>query len=471
MTQVVFSPIEGSVLRELPLTSVADVEARIGAARVAQVDWARRSPTERGHLVAKVADLIEARAEEIAELESRNTGKLLADTRREVLRAAGSFRYYGGWADKVVGEMIPLDQDHLIYTSPEPYGVAAGIIPWNVPFFFAAKKIAPALAFGNACVLKPAEDTPLTALLLKELLNEAGIPDDLVHVFIGGREVGEAVVGSPGVDLIVFTGSDATGKAIARRAADRLVPVAMELGGKSPQVVFADADLDRAADAITLGVFATAGQMCIAGSRLVVHESVHGKILDLLADRVRALRVGSPFEPGTDVGPQITSLQRDKTLAFIEETAKVGKVVAQAAMPADPALSGGYYVPPTIFDELPPDARVLREEVFGPVLAVTTFRDDEEAVALANSTDFGLAAGVWTSDIGRAHRMAAAVRAGTVWINTYRVLSELVPFGGIGLSGYGRENGTEAVRLYTRPKSVWTSLAPGAPKGFSLGER
>ncbi|GAA3739010.1 aldehyde dehydrogenase family protein [Leifsonia bigeumensis] len=470
MTQVVYSPIEGSVLRELPLTTAAEVEVGISAARAAQVEWARRHPSERGRLIASVAGIIESRVEEIAELESRNTGKLLSDTRREVLRAAGSFRYYGGWADKVVGEMIPMDGDHLIYTSPEPYGVAAGIIPWNVPFFFAAKKIAPALAFGNACVLKPAEDTPLTALLLKDMLRSAGIPEDLVQVFIGGREVGEAVVASPNVDLIVFTGSDATGRAIARSAAERLVPVAMELGGKSPQVVFQDADLEKAADAITLGVFASCGQMCIAGSRLVVHRSVHRALVDLLAERVRGLTVGDPFESGTDVGPQITSLQRDKTLAFIEETSKVGKVVAQASMPGNPALSGGFYVPPTIFDDLPPDARVLRDEVFGPVLAVTTFDDDEEAVELANRTDFGLAAGIWTSDIGRAHRMAAAVRAGTVWINTYRVLSELVPFGGIGLSGYGRENGTEAARLYTRPKSVWTSLAPGAPAGFTMGQ-
>lgn len=470
MTQIVYSPIEGSVLRELPLSTAVEVEAGIGAARAAQLNWARRHPSERGRLLADVAGIIESRVEEIAELESRNTGKLLSDTRREALRAAGSFRYYGGWADKVVGEMIPHDGDHLIYTSPEPYGVAAGIIPWNVPFFFAAKKIAPALAFGNACVLKPAEDTPLTALLLKDMIRSAGIPEDLVQVFIGGREVGEAVVASPDVDLIVFTGSDATGKAIARSAAERLVPVAMELGGKSPQVVFPDADLEKAADAITLGVFASCGQMCIAGSRLVVHSSVHRVLVDLLAERVRDLTVGDPFASGTDVGPQITSLQRDKTLAFIEETAKVGKVVAQASMPSSPALAGGFYVPPTIFDELPPDARVLRDEVFGPVLAVTTFDDDDEAIALANSTDFGLAAGVWTSDIGRAHRMAAAIRAGTVWINTYRVLSELVPFGGIGLSGYGRENGTEAARLYTRPKSVWTSLAPGAPAGFTMGQ-
>lgn len=469
MTQIVYSPIDGSVLREHPVASVEDVATGIDAARAAQVEWARRPATERGRVLARVGDLIEARAEEIATLESRNTGKLLADTRREVMRAAGSFRYYGGWADKVVGEMIPVDQDHLVYTSPEPYGVAAGIIPWNVPFFFAAKKIAPALAFGNACILKPAEDTPLTALLLKELLLEAGIPDDLVHVFVGGRAVGEAIVAG-GVDLIVFTGSDVTGKAIARSAAETLTPVAMELGGKSPQVVFPDADLDRATDAITLGVFATAGQMCIAGSRLVVHKDIHKPLLDRLAERVTSLTVGDPFAPGTNVGPQITSLQRDKTMEFIEETAKIGRTVAQSKLPTDPSLTNGFYVPPTIFDDLPPDARVLREEVFGPVLAVTVFETDDEAVEIANRTDFGLAAGVWTSDISRAHRVAAAVRAGTVWINTYRVLSELVPFGGVGLSGYGRENGSEAARLYTRPKSVWTSLTPGPPRGFSLGE-
>lgn len=470
MIQVVVSPIDGSVIAELEMESADHVAARILAARHAQQSWARVTPTERGRVIGRVAELIEARADEIAALESRNTGKILADTRREVLRAAGTFRYYAGWADKVVGEVIPVDGDHLTYTVPEPHGVVAGIIPWNVPFFFAAKKIAPALAFGNACVLKPAEDTPLTALLLEELVAQAGIPADLVQVLIGGRDVGAAIVASPDVDLIVFTGSDATGKAIARSAADNLTPIALELGGKSPQIVFADADIERAVDAISLGVFASCGQMCIAGSRLVVHESVHQQVVDSLAQRVRAFTVGNPFERGTDIGPQITSLQRDKTLALIEASASEGTVVAQSAMPTDPALKNGFFVPPTIFDELQPGARILQEEVFGPVLAVTTFSSDDQAIELANSTNFGLAAGVWTSDIGRAHTIAREVRAGTVWINTYRVLSELVPFGGIGHSGYGRENGTEAARLYTRPKSVWTSLAPGAPKGFSFGE-
>ena len=273
----------------------------------------------------------------------------------------------------------------------------------------------------------------------------------------------------PDVDLIVFTGHHDTGKAIARAAAEHLTPVALELGGKSPQVVFGDADLDRAVDAVVLGVFASCGQMCIAGSRLVVHESVYDEVLDRIAERVRGLRVGDPFDDDTDLGPQITSAQRDKTAQFIAETRATGRLVAQAALPDDERLRDGFYVPPTVFDRLDAQARLLREEVFGPVLAVSSFRDDAEALRLADDTDFGLAAGVWTADIARAHRFAGQVRAGTVWINTYRVLSDLVPFGGVGLSGYGRENGTEAARLYLRPKSVWTSLTAGTPQGYGLG--
>ncbi|TBL26930.1 aldehyde dehydrogenase family protein, partial [Verrucosispora sp. SN26_14.1] len=435
----------------------------------AQPAWARRTGSERGRILHAVADLIEAAVEELAEIETRNTGKILSDTRREVRRAAGSFRYYAGWAEQVRGETIPVGVEYHTYTVPEPHGVVAGVIPWNVPFFFAAKKIAPALAFGNACLLKPAEETPLTALRLAGLLTEAGVPEDLVSVLPGGRETGAALVSHPDVDLIVFTGHHDTGKAIARAAAEHLTPVALELGGKSPQVVFGDADLDRAVDAVVLGVFASCGQMCIAGSRLVVHESVYDEVLDRIAERVRGLRVGDPFDGDTDLGPQITSAQRDKTVQFIAETRAAGRLVAQAALPDDERLRDGFYVPPTVFDRLDAQARLLREEVFGPVLAVSSFRDDAEALRLADDTDFGLAAGVWTADIARAHRFAGQVRAGTVWINTYRVLSDLVPFGGVGLSGYGRENGTEAARLYLRPKSVWTSLTAGTPQGYGLG--
>ncbi|QOC91860.1 aldehyde dehydrogenase family protein [Micromonospora craniellae] len=468
MAEVV-SPIDARVLARVAPASPDEVHAAVRAARAAQPAWARRTGSERGRILHAVADLIEAAVEELAETETRNTGKILSDTRREARRAAGSFRYYAGWAEQVRGETIPVGAEYHTYTAPEPHGVVAGVIPWNVPFFFAAKKIAPALAFGNACLLKPAEETPLTALRLAGLLTQAGVPEELVAVLPGGRETGAALVSHPDVDLIVFTGHHDTGKAIARAAAEHLTPVALELGGKSPQVVFGDADLDRAVDAVVLGVFASCGQMCIAGSRLVVHESVYDEVLDRIAERVRGLRVGDPFDQDTDLGPQITSAQRDKTAQFIAETRSAGRLVAQAALPDDERLRDGFYVPPTVFDRLDAQARLLREEVFGPVLAVSSFRDDAEALRLADDTDFGLAAGVWTADIARAHRFAGQVRAGTVWINTYRVLSDLVPFGGVGLSGYGRENGTEAARLYLRPKSVWTSLAAGTPQGYGLG--
>ncbi|MBL6276256.1 aldehyde dehydrogenase family protein [Micromonospora fiedleri] len=465
----VVSPIDAQVLARVAPTAPADVDAAVRAARAAQPAWARRTGSERARVLHAIADLIEARVEDLAETETRNTGKILSDTRREVRRAAGSFRYYAGWAEQVRGETIPVGPEYHTYTVPEPHGVVAGVIPWNVPFFFAAKKIAPALAFGNACLLKPAEETPLTALRLGELLAEAGIPQGLVQVLPGGRETGAALVSHPGVDLIVFTGHHDTGKAIARAAAANLTPIALELGGKSPQVVFPDADLDRAVDAVVLGVFASCGQMCIAGSRLVLHESIYDEVLDRVAARVRTLQVGDPFDERTDLGPQITAAQRDKTVAFIAETRNAGRLVAQAALPDDERLRDGFYVPPTVFDRLDEGARVLREEVFGPVLAVSSFRDDAEALRLADDTQFGLAAGVWTADIARAHRFAGQVRAGTVWINTYRVLSDLVPFGGVGLSGYGRENGTEAARLYLRPKSVWTSLDSGIPQGYGMG--
>ncbi|MET8307342.1 aldehyde dehydrogenase family protein [Micromonospora sp. NPDC005173] len=465
----VVSPIDARVLTHVAPASPAEVDAAVRAARAAQPAWARRTGSDRGRILHAVADLIEASLEELAETETRNTGKILSDTRREVRRAAGSFRYYAGWAEQVRGETIPVGPDYHTYTVPEPHGVVAGVIPWNVPFFFAAKKIAPALAFGNACVLKPAEETPLTALRLGELLAEAGVPGGLVRVLPGGRETGAALVSHPDVDLIVFTGHHDTGKAIARSAAANLTPVALELGGKSPQILFPDSDLDRAVDAVVLGVFASCGQMCIAGSRLVLHESIYDEVLDRVAERVRSLRVGDPFDEQTDLGPQITAAQRDKTVEFIAESNAAGRLVAQAALPDDERLRNGFYVPPTVFDRLDDEARLLREEVFGPVLAVSSFRDDAEALRLANDTQFGLAAGVWTADIARAHRFAGQVRAGTVWINTYRVLSDLVPFGGVGLSGYGRENGTEAARLYLRPKSVWTSLASGTPQGYGMG--
>ncbi len=466
---IIHDPVTGEAITEVADTDPTSLDRMLDEARAAFPAWRRVPATERGALLRRCAGLMREHAEELAELEARNTGKPITHTRGEVERAALAFEYYGGWADKHVGATIPVPGEYHTYTVPEPHGVVAGVIPWNVPYVFAALKVAPALAFGNAIVLKPAPETPLSALRLAELVAEAGVPRGLVHVAVGGGEIGERLVGDPRVDLVVFTGSHETGRAVARTAAERLTPVALELGGKNPQLVFADADIDAAVDGIMLGAYSQCGQMCIAGTRILVEERVYRDVVERVRERVRALRVGDPREEGVNVGPQTTAAQRDKTMSMIESAQAEGvEVLAQAPVPDAPELAGGYFATPTAFVDAPVDSQIMQEEVFGPVLGLRSFRDEAEAVELANATSFGLAAGVWTGDVGRAHRVASEVDAGTVWINTYRVLSVLVPFGGFKLSGFGREGGQEAARLYTRIKSVWTSLDGGLPPGYRL---
>lgn len=453
------TPITGEPLAELPETSPDDLDPMFEKARAAQAEWARTPAPERGRVLTEAGRLFAAGADELTELETDDTGKLPAIARNEVRRSASALAYYGGWADKAIGTTVPLSGDLLTYTVREPHGVVVAITPWNVGLRMAAKKAAQAIAFGNACILKPAPETPLTTLRLLDALHAAGVPDGVVQIALGGAELGKALVAHPGTDLISFTGSTLNGRRIAAAAGERLTPVVLELGGKSPQLVFADADMDQAVEGVLAGLYTTTGQMCIAGSRLYVQQDVYRAFVERLAARVTAIKVGDPRSPDVTVGPQTTAAQRDQTLAAIDRAHTDGaRLLAEAPLPDDARLQGGYYTPPTLFGEAAPDSDLMRNEVFGPVLAAAPFTDEADALAKAHDTRYGLAAGVWTRDGARAHRLARDLRAGTVWLNTYRVLGDQVPFGGNGDSGFGRENGDEAHRTYTRVKSVMAAM-------------
>jgi acyl-CoA reductase-like NAD-dependent aldehyde dehydrogenase len=463
----IYSPITGEVIAEIADATLADVDNALERATASFDKWRKVTPSARGRILIKVGQLIRENLDEISALETLNTGKRLADTRREAIRAAECFEYYGGYADKVVGSVVPVPGDFHAYTEREPYGVVVGIIPWNVPFFFAAKKIAPAIAFGNVSVLKPAIETPLTALKLQEIILQAGIEEGVVQVLTGGSEIGKKLVSDHRTKLVVFTGSDKSGAAVGSAAAAHFAPAALELGGKSAQLVFADADLNAALDGVVEGITGSCGQMCIAGSRLYVEEKISADFIAGIKKRFDALVVGDPREKQTQVGPQVTALQAAKTLEYIEIAKRDGgKVLSSTQLNLASQISKGFFVPPTAFTDLPNTSLSVQEEIFGPVLSISTFKNEEDALLKAHDTNFGLAAGVWTSDTSRAHRMASELRVGNIWVNTYRVLSDLMPFGGVGSSGYGREGGTDAPNLYTWTKSVWISKTPGLPSGY-----
>jgi len=438
-----------------------DVARAVAAARgcFESGEWQGLSPRKRGALLLKAADLLAARLKEVAEIETRQNGKPLFESKIDVAMTIETLRYYGGWADKIGGETLPVDGGFLTYTLTEPVGVVGAIVPWNFPLNLASWKVAPALATGCTVVLKPAAETPLSALALAEVMREAGFPAGAFNVVPGdGPVAGGSLVRHPGVDKIGFTGSTAVGKQVMREAAETVKRVTLELGGKSANIVFADADLAAAVRGAQNGIFYGKGEVCAAGSRLLVERKVKDQVVEQLAQRAAKLTPGDPMAKETRLGAIVSRRQHDRVLGYIAAGKREGATLVAGGAAA--TVNGrGYFIEATIFDGVKPEMSIAREEIFGPVLAVLPFDEPEEAVHLANQSMYGLAAGLWTRDIGKAHRVARAIRAGTVWINTYNNYDPAAPFGGYKQSGFGRDLGRHALDNYTETKTVWVSLA------------
>ena len=447
-----------------------DVDRAVAAARSALAGpWGALSGFGRARLMRRLADILARDADQLAEVETRDTGKLLREMRGQLTAIPDWFYYFAGLADKLEGTTIPSDKaNFLVYTRREPAGVVAAIVPWNSPLLLLSWKLAPALAAGCTVVAKPSDYSPASAVELADRMAEAGFPPGVFNVVTGfGPAVGKALAAHPDIDKIAFTGSTAVGAEVAKAAGGNITGVLLELGGKSAHLVFEDADLDATCNGVLAGVFAATGQTCMAGSRLLVQRRVHDALVARIVDRAGSIRLGDPRAAETEMGPIATEPQYRKVLSFFESAAAQGATVA-AGGAADQRL-GGYFVQPTVLTGMTPDMTVASEEVFGPVLAVLPFDTEDEALSLANSSRYGLAGAVWTKDIHRGHRVAHALRAGTVWINAYRVVGPDVPFGGFGISGIGRENGIDAVREYTQTKSVWVELSGGTRDPFTLG--
>ena len=464
----VLNPHDNSLLAEVSEASPADIDRAVAAARKAFPAWKRMAAADRGRLLLKLADAIEADAPYLAELESLDTGHPIRDTRGlDVPRTAVTFRYFGGMADKVQGSVVPVEAGFLNYVTREPLGVVGQIVPWNFPLMFTSWKMGPALAAGNTVVLKPAELTPLTTLRIARLMAEVGIPPGVVNIVPGyGHSAGQYLAEHNGVDKIAFTGSTAVGRKIVAASAGNLKRVQLELGGKGANIVFEDAFLPAAVGGSAFAIFHNQGQACIAGSRLLLHEKIADEFLERLLSLTRSIRVGYPLDPQTVIGPLTSRGHRDRVLSYIEVAREQGsEILTGGKPPADAALAAGCYVEPTVVTAKPGD-RVCQEEVFGPFVSVTRFKDEAEVVAIANSTDYGLGGGLWTRDLQRGHRVAAAIRSGMVWVNTYKRVNPGSPFGGVGQSGYGREMGFEAMHDYTEAKSVWINVDADIPPWY-----
>jgi aldehyde dehydrogenase (NAD+) len=467
------NPFTGRPWTEIPRGSAADVDRAVQAARTAFTsgEWPRLNASRRGALLRRLGDLITERSKALAELEVRDNGKLYAEMSAQTAYMAQWYYYYGGLADKVEGHVIPSDKPETFnYTRYEPLGVVAAIIPWNSPLLLLAWKLAPALAAGNTIVIKPSEYTSASTLEFMKLIEQAGFPSGVVNVVTGfGAEVGTPLVEHPLVAKVAFTGSDATGQRIYEAAARGLKRVSMELGGKSPNIVFDDAHMDNAVKGVISGIFAATGQTCIAGSRLLVHRTIHDEFVEKLVSFARTARMGDPMSLETQVGPVTNPPQFEKILRYIDIAKKEGATpVLGGARATRPECGSGWFVEPTIFTGVKNSMRIAQEEVFGPVLAVIPFEDEEDAIAIGNDVVFGLAAGVWTQSMRRSLAMAERLQAGTVWVNTYRAVSYLSPFGGYKRSGIGRESGQEMIKEYLQTKSIWISTATEVPNPFIL---
>lgn len=459
-----YNPATGEILAQVPLAEKEDVERAVLAARAAFEDgpWSKMSGAQRGKSLWKVADLIDQYADELAELEVLDNGKPYRVARRGDLPSASEhFRYYAGWANKIEGATIPVSiPNQFVYTLREPMGVVGLIIPWNFPLLMCAWKLAPALACGNTAILKPAEETPLSALRLGEILLEAGLPEGVANIVTGpGIPTGAAITASMGIDKVAFTGSTEVGRKVMQAAASsNLKRVSLELGGKSPLVIFADADISKAVKGAMWAGFSTAGQECVAGSRLFIERPVYDEFLQALAEGAQRLRVDQGFAEKVHIGPIISQQQLDRVVSYIHSGIESGAEVVTGGERLGGEHAHGYFMAPTIFAHQDDDLKIVKEEIFGPVVAATPFDSWEALVKRANNTSYGLAAGIWTRDVSKAHRFAAAVRAGTVWINGYGLFDAAAPFGGYKQSGFGREMGRDAIELYTQVKTVWTGV-------------
>ena len=456
----VLNPYDGEKICAIAEAAAADVDLAVEAAQAAFPAWSKMAGHERGALMLRLADAIEARTEEFVALEALDTGHPVMDCRRlDVPRTVLCFRYFGGMADKLQGDVLPVDAGFLNYVKREPIGVVGHIVPWNFPMMFVSWKLGPALAAGNCVVMKPSELTPLSTLRIAELALEVGFPPGVINIVTGyGHTAGARIAEHPGIGKVGFTGSTDTGRSIVRASAGNLKKVQLELGGKGPNIVFEDANIPMAVGGSAFAIFHNQGQACIAGSRLMLHESIADEFLAKFIGLAKSIRLGDPMSAETEMGPLTSKLHLDRVMKYVEVAKEQGgEILCGGKAPDNPDLANGYFIEPTIVRAKSTD-RVSCEEVFGPFVTVTTFRDDAEALAEANSTAYGLGSGLWTNNLTRAHRFADGLHAGMVWINSYKRVHPASPFGGVGESGYGREMGFEAMREYTQPKSVWVNV-------------